>query len=103
SLLRAVSGLTPLPTVGGAGSFPLAAVRLAAAPRPQRPPVSEAGGVRVRAGLDREHGARRVEQDPLRVRAEDELADRGPAPQTDDDEVGARLDREIGRASCRGR
>src|SRR4051794_26321510 len=42
-------------------------------------------------GLDRENGAGRVEQDALRVAAEDQLAHRGPAAQADHDDVGVPL------------
>ena len=72
-------------------------------PRPRRSsaaqPTWPRGGRRWRAGLalragsglDREHGARGVEQDLLGGAAEEELADRGALPEPDDDEV---------RASC---
>ena len=57
--------------------------------------------------LDRQHRAGGVEQDPLRVRAEDQLADRGAAAQADHDQLAPRSPRRPSpgprRARRRGR
>ena len=62
---------------------------MAGHPRPGAPPAHRRRPVPgLSPGLDRQHRAVGVEQDPLRVAAEDQLADRGAPAQADHDQLG---------------